>query len=294
MQTEAIGPSRSGPLGAAARRIINASSIMRTIVKSETGQRIVQALRAAPHIQTPGRFLLRSLVDPRQASVYTVRGTTTQVVLRNRTNDVLAFNEVFHRQAYALPREVAERLQNLGRPLHVVDLGANIGLFSAWIIACAPVAEIDAYEPDSHNAQVLRHMIAANAAGDRVHVHEICAGVSSGVVRFIAGDFIHSHVVETEDINAVELPQEDVMPVLERADVIKIDIEGSEWPILADERWSRTRALAVAMEWHVTDIVTNGEEQATAALERAGLNVVHRYSEEPSCGILWAVRQADR
>jgi FkbM family methyltransferase len=290
MQTEAVGPSRSGPLGAAARHVIDASSLVRTIVKSETGQRIVQALRAAPHLQTPGRFLLRSLIGPGRASVYKVRGTSTQVVLRHRTNDVLAFNEVFHRQAYALPLEVAERLQNIGRPLHVVDLGANIGLFSAWVIARMPVGEIDAYEPDSQNAMVLQSMVTANTAENRIHVHEACAGVSAGVVRFIAGDFIHSRVVETEDINAIELPQEDVMPILEQADVIKIDIEGSEWPILADHRWSRTRALAVAMEWHVTDTVSDGEGEATAALERAGLGVVHRYSEEPSCGIVWAVR----
>jgi FkbM family methyltransferase len=294
MRAKVVGPSRSGPLGTAARRIIDTSPFVRTIVKSETGQRLVQALRAAPHIQTSGRFLLRSLVAPGRASLYAVRGTTTQVVLRHRTNDVLAFNEVFHRQAYDLPLEVAERLRNISRPLHVVDLGANIGLFSAWVVARMPVAEIDAYEPDSQNARILRRMVAANTAKNRIRVHEACAGVSTGVVRFIAGDFIHSRVVETEDINAIELPQEDVMPTLEHADVIKIDIEGSEWPILADDRWPRTKALAVAMEWHVTDTVSDGEARATAALERAGLNVVHRYSEEPSCGILWAVRRADQ
>jgi FkbM family methyltransferase len=291
MQAESVGPSRSGRLGATARRMIDGSSVLHKVVKSEPGQRIVQALRAAPHIQSPGRFLLGSLLSPTKPAVYSVRGLPTRVVLRHRTNDVLAFNEVFHRRAYALPLEVAECLRDAGRQLRVVDLGANVGLFSAWAFATLSVSEIDAYEPDAQNAEVLRRMIAVNAFENRMRLHEACAGVASGVVRFAGGDFIHSRVVEDDALGTVELQQDDVMGLLGIADLIKIDIEGSEWPILADARWPQITALAVAMEWHLTDTAASGEEQATGALERAGLTVVHSYSEEPSCGVLWAVRR---
>jgi FkbM family methyltransferase len=271
--------------------VIERSEIVRSLVKSDVGQRIVQAVRAAPHVRPSGRFLVRSVIAPNRTSVYSVRGSTAHVVLRHRTDDVLGFNEIFHRWAYAMPPEVEERLRRAGRPLRIIDLGANIGLFSSWILSSLPVVEIDAYEPDPANAAVLRAVRDANAATDRLHIHEACAGVEAAVVPFAAGDFIHSRVVAGGVAGTIDVQQEDVMPLLLRADLVKIDIEGSEWAIFEDERWLEIPALAVVMEWHVTDAVTDGDSQATLALERGGLTVVHRYSEEPSCGVMWAVRR---
>jgi hypothetical protein len=45
-------------------------------------------------------------------------------------------------------------MRSLGRPIRVLDLGANIGLFGAWALGRFPVESILALKPDPENASV--------------------------------------------------------------------------------------------------------------------------------------------
>ena len=52
------------------------------------------------------------------------------------------------------------------------------------------------------------------------------------------------------DESATTLPAADVFPYLEGADLVKIDIEGGEWPILSDPRFAELEARALVLEYH--------------------------------------------
>ena len=56
---------------------------------------------------------------------------------------------------------------------------------------------------------------------------------------------------------------------------MKIDIEGGEWAILADERLAAAGAMVIVMEWHARNSPSDDPHHAaTALLERAGYTVV--------------------
>jgi hypothetical protein len=65
----------------------------------------------------------------------------------------------------------------------------------------------------------------------------------------------------------------DVLPILKDYDYVKMDIEGSEWPILSDPRWVEAmREVSVfVIEWHAQEGVA-GDHRAAAvtAVRRAG------------------------
>ena len=208
--------------------------------------------------------------------------------IRHATRDVGIFAEVFIAGEYDPPPAVAARLDGLGRPPRILDLGANIGLFAAYCRERWPDAPITAVEPDPENLELLR----ATAAAAKVVVVPACAATHEGTVRFVAGEFAESHVAaEGSGEDTIELPSVDAFRFVQAADLVKIDIEGSEWGILADPRFEELGAEAVAMEWH--DIgCPHPDPRAAAhgALERAGFEVLCENRPLASNGTIWALR----
>ena len=149
---------------------------------------------------------------------------------------------------YDPPAAVAERLARLAGPLRILDLGANVGLFAASCLERWPDAQIVAVEPDPENLQLLERMASQE---QRIEVIPACAAAHDGKVRFLAGLFAESQVVEdAHEGKTIELPCVDAFRLAESTDLIKIDIEGSEWEILADPRLSELGVTALVMEWH--------------------------------------------
>jgi FkbM family methyltransferase len=119
------------------------------------------------------------------------------------------------------------------RPIQsIVDVGANVGVFSFVFGQLFPDATIYAYEPDAETFDVLTR----NIAGRKAWCHRVAVSDSSGkaclymnsvggslmrTIRACDGS-VHSEV-ETVDAN-VALP--------ERVDILKLDIEGMEMPVL--------------------------------------------------------------
>jgi FkbM family methyltransferase len=235
------------------------------------------------------RFKWRENRKQRVVGAYHTRRHGVTYFVRHATRDVGVFSEIFVYGEYQPPAGVAERLSELGRPPRVLDVGGNIGLFSAFAREHWPGARVVSIEPDPENLQLLRRMKEGSA---EVEVIEACAGVKDGVVRFVPGLDGWSHVEYGEaGENAIELPSVDVFPLAEHADLVKIDIEGSEWRILDDARLATLAAPIVVMEWH--DLLCPHPDPGPAArraLERAGYEIVAELIRPPHTGTLWALR----
>lgn len=203
-------------------------------------------LRRAVVLKPGWLFLWREVVARRPvARSYRLRGTGQHVVLRHRTQDLGGITEIYVNDNYALDDEILAALPQ-SRPLRAVDLGANIGLFGLKLLAARPDAQIVAVEPDPDNARVLRATIAANAAASSWTVIEACAASAEGTRDFRAGHFLNSHVSD----GGTSTRAIDALPILRDADVIKIDIEGSEGEILADHRFGSLTAPVLFLEYH--------------------------------------------
>jgi FkbM family methyltransferase len=202
----------------------------------------------------------------------------------------MALDELFSQQEYELPPPVERTLRAPTEPLRVVDLGANIGLFGAWLLGRFPVAQILAFEADPSNAAVHRLSIEANGLGERWRLVEAFAGTRAGTTRFVPGLFGISHVAKGEE--GIEVPVVDVLPDLLDADLVKIDIEGAEWPIVADPRFHELRARAVVLEYHARGCPSDDPQGLAEQALRAGGYDLIRAGQKPAfgAGVLWAWR----
>jgi hypothetical protein len=90
------------------------------------------------------------------------------------------------------------------------------------------------------------------------------------------------------------VPALDVFPFLEDVDLLKIDIEGAEWPILADPRFGAGVAKTLALEYHpYGSPEPDARALALRLLREAGYETkVSDFRLPPGHGMLWAWRPA--
>jgi FkbM family methyltransferase len=265
----------------AVRRLATAP-LFRRLTRVTPLIRISYALRASLVLER-GWFVRNELRRQPTTAVYGLRDSGIAVAIRHHTGDVMVLDEIFGQHEYEPPPGVA--LQDVRQ---AVDLGANIGLFGAWLLGRFPAASIVAYEADPGNAAVHHLAIEANGLADRWRLVESFAGVAPGSTHFVAG----LHAVSHEGVG-IDVPVEDVLPELASADLVKIDIEGAEWPILADVRFRDLEARIVVLEYHAEG--SPDPDPAAAAeqlLADAGYRVFHsRRKPAFGAGLLWGVRQ---
>jgi FkbM family methyltransferase len=236
----------------------------------------------APNLREPLRFSLRQITRRRGVRSYRLRGSDVRIFVRHSTGDLTTLHEVLAERQYEPPPTLAD-----GAPTCVADLGANIGLFSAWVMSRYPGARIVAFEPDPGNALVLEACIAAN--GNRAEVIRAAATPSDGELHFQAGALAASRQV---DDGGIVVRAVDAFPYLRDADFVKIDIEGGEWALLADPRFASLSASRVVVEYHphlcpAADPRTHAE----TLLTDAGWKLQHMDFDMPAGhGVIWAWR----
>jgi FkbM family methyltransferase len=243
--------------------------------------RLSFALRASL-VRERGRFVRNELRPGPVTDTYRLRESGVAVAIRHHTGDVMVLDEIFSQREYEPPSGI-----EFPKVESAVDLGANIGLFGAWLLGRFPEAHVVAYEADPGSAAVHRRTIAANGREDQWRLVEAFAGTSAGTTGFAAGLHAVSHEGE-----GIEVPVVDVLPELADADLVKIDIEGAEWPILADPRFRELRADLVVLEYHAEGCPEpDPAGVAERALADAAFDVYHA-GRKPAfgAGILWGVR----
>ncbi len=271
-----------------ARGAIYGFEPLRRLVKSRFGSNVVYTLRVSRLAKRPLRFALGQLCGTGSEVVVLRDGMAVHV--RRCSGDLVMLHQIIGKDVYALPAEVSERLSRLGRPPRIADLGANVGFFTMAMRRRYPGTMVLAIEADPGNAELFSRTIAANDLGEEIELIEAAASNRTGTVEFAAGNFFESRVAEPGSSDTIEVPLVDALPLLDGRDLLKIDIEGSEWAILFDQRFPRLDAVALALEWHTAGCPRpDARVAAEEALKAAGFEVRHDHSE-PDCGTLWAWR----
>lgn len=242
----------------ALRRTADLPGIRTVVLRPVVRRRIARVLAArfwlgAWCTTSPVTVLRRELLNPGTTRSYMLRGTGLPIALQHG-RDMEALFEVFVRGEYEPPIELRGRLAD---PSTVLDIGANIGAFSAWARGRWPEAEIVAVEPVPENARVYRDWAAA--AQNSPHLVEAAAGTAPGQTVFVRGMGGGDRRATPDDMQDdqqvvgtgfVTVPVIDILPAMADADFIKMDIEGGEWPILADPRLADLRSVTLVMEYH--------------------------------------------
>ena len=265
-------------------------------------ERVRDARRHARIVNESGRYALRELLPRESLGAYSVPPANLTVLVRHnvREQDGLTpenwpLREVFSDGAYEPPRVIDERLRAADEP-KVVDLGANVGLFGVYMLGRYPHARVKGFEPDLANLSVLHECVRRNALSERWEVVEAAVGAKDGSVSFVGGRGGRSYVPRDATEGARTVPVVDAFPHLSGADLVKIDIEGSEWPVLADPRLGSCGIGALVIEYHSIGCpAPNPKREARRLFEDAGFTV-HVPADDTNpdeapfwgAGVMWA------
>ena len=268
------------------RRMASAPGL-RHLTRVRALLRISFALRAHL-VSEPLRFTRNELRRGPTTATYHLRRSSIAITIRHQTPDVLVLDEIFSQREYEFPRPVERALEAAGRPLAVADLGANIGLFGAWVLSRFPDARIVAFEPDPANAAVHARTIEANGRPTSWILVKGFAAGAPGTAHFRSGAFATSGAAR-EGQASIEVRAVDVFQYLAEIDFLKIDIEGGEWQILADPRFAQLRARAIALEYHRDGCPQPDARQAAEQALAAARYEIAPGPEKPGfgAGLLW-------
>lgn len=139
-----------------------------------------------------------------------------------RISDIFIIGEILHEKQYRLETDLPDA------PV-VVDLGANIGISALWFLALRPNARIHAFEPAADNLAFLEK----NFAGlENITLQKMAVGDVTGSATLHHGEFggMHSLLIdgEGETVPLVSLADYMAQQNIDKIDLLKLDIEGSE------------------------------------------------------------------
>jgi FkbM family methyltransferase len=196
--------------------------------------------------------------------------------VRPDTYDFAIFTEVWFRDVY--------RLARVPRPIDtVVDLGANVGLFSA--LAGRAARRVIALEPVAGNRAMAERNLAGAGVQDKVRLLGLAASDRSGeklklhISRGNSG--AHSIVpglghlegsAGVEEVDTISLGDLFEQEKIERCDLLKCDVEGAEYPIILGASLDVLRRIErMAIEVHTSpDLPEENASKLRAHLEAAG------------------------
>jgi FkbM family methyltransferase len=220
-----------------------------------------------------------------------------------RSGQVIRFNEID--QAMQIFLEIwFKRLYTCSfvghAPRVVVDIGANIGLFSLLARQLWPNSIIHAYEPEPQNFALLQSNMFSQGCTEQLtnlHPHSTALGETKGELSFYIkkasgwhsiypGDSIEAPVI----VSAIDLPNL-VNDIGGRIDFLKIDCEGCEWTtLLRHNELLKNSVGYIAMEYH--EVGQHAVSELTQALSVIGFSTTVTNPDAWKTGMLYAKNHA--
>jgi hypothetical protein len=120
----------------------------------------------------------------------------------------------------------------------------------------------------------------------------VAAAARPDPLAFVADRGPESHLAGPHEADSAQLVEAvDIFELLDHVDLLKIDIEGGEWQLLADPRLASLEARVIVLEHHGRHAPTQDPRAAaTDLLHRAGYTVAAGGPQQLGVGMLWAWR----
>ena len=168
-------------------------------------------------------------------------------------------DELGHGRVYepGVTRDVVAALRGTS-PALFLDIGANIGLITLNVLAEVPAAHVVAFEPGSHQVELLHRTVTANRLDDRVTLVRSALGNREGTAHFAVHRSRHASGDGFLDTRRAGRTRTVEVPVTTldrwwrgvgspRVNAMKIDTEGAELWVLegGEEMLASCRPLVV-------------------------------------------------
>lgn len=208
------------------------------------------------HIKNWPLYFKRKYFKPTGNALYITRGNELEIEVPDQFFYV--FKELFMEDFY----ETDQLLRHVPVTATIVDIGANVGFFSFLMAAKRKDANIYSYEPMENNLQLFRSNLQRNPGSEHLIKAEKKAVTgqeirsvklffddvhSNTVISSVYEDFSkdNTRVTEIEAISLAEIIRANDLKVI---DILKLDCEGSEYPILYDSPasvWPLIKCLCI-------------------------------------------------
>lgn len=207
------------------------------------------------------------------------------------------FQRIWGRHVY-VPRDY--RIQSGDT---VIDIGANVGVFTIWAASRAPDVRVIALEPSPRICRYLRENVRRNVLPGVTIIEAACGGTSGHATLYSHGyetnnslygrDLWGAQYEARYEVNVMTLEQIFEGSGVERCDLLKMNCEGGEYDTLFS---CTTRTLArirrIAMEYHIGR-QDRSPEMVAELLRGAGFEVRMLPLHDAEGGYMYATRPAD-
>jgi FkbM family methyltransferase len=218
---------------------------------------------------TPERAVLQELERRASREPRRTPGLVAIAPYRFEYSDAMSawpqWDEIFMRRSLAF--------ETAAREPRILDCGANIGLASIYFRQRYPNARITAFEADPSLAAICRRNLEAHGAAG-VDVRSAAVWVGEGSIEFVCEGADSGAIASLEP--SVSGPLAFVPAVRlrdwlnEPVDLLKLDIEGAELPVLDDCRDLLHNVRALTIDLHEFNPVTRQTGAIFELLARAG------------------------
>ena len=183
-------------------------------------------------------------------------------------------------------------LLNLALPAQprILDVGGNIGLFAIASRTRYPRAIIHVYEPNPRLADYVRY----HAAQANFEFFPEAIGVERGFVRLLDtadSNLAVSVISQQPDISMTSF-SEAIARIGGRVDLLKLDCEGAEWPLLRNsDSWPLVNNVTI--EYHLWAASDMSHEKIRTRIQELGFNIRSQI-REATTGMIMAGRPVRR
>lgn len=235
---------------------------------ARSANRVSELFRCANQVEeyttVIGAFLGITRID----YPHVFRDKTGQKLTVYDFEDVTTLWAVWCADEYRIPKDAKS----------VIDAGANIGAFSLFALASAPLAQVIALEPFPTTFKKLSHTIEANGIGSKVFPQQAALTHQKMPLFMDASPDIKSHSRKAmasaagSSVQVDGLGLDDIIDKfsLSEIDYLKVDIEGGEVPFFNGVNPSTLRKVRkIGIECHSQD----GKRMVWGKLESSGFKL---------------------
>ncbi len=232
------------------------------------------------HIKNWPVYFTRKFSKSFQPITFTTTGNPIQFLVPS-TALYLVFKEIFVTDFY----DIDQLVRQLPASPVIVDIGANAGYFNMMLFSKIKTAQVYAYEPIVSNYDLFSKNIALNPSlQDQIHVfNKAVTGTPQDYVELFMEAAADNSVIasvyqdfDTQNKHTIRVPAISLAQIMDgnqltHIDLMKVDCEGSEYPIIYETPaayWSRVDSLTI--EVHNLDDKTRNVDALKLFLEDKG------------------------
>ena len=198
-----------------------------------------------------------------------------------------SFSEIF------IEREYEDFLPTNTCYDRILDFGAHFGYFSLWLQSRQPERLLEALlvEPDERSQMAIDRLVQRNTLSDRFqHISAAVGPKEQETIAFHSRPFMASSTFdgkEDEDLPTRKriLREDEILGQCSQSfDLVKVDIEGSEWSLLRDYEGILRNTKRLLLEWHSWHEGGGGLPQIKERLSALGFRIEKESTPQPATG----------